>query len=86
MVLLKIHSLHSYIQEYYLDYNHNNHKCINSLHFFGTGAETVGVREGEERGVLLGGRDGGVHLDHGQGAQGPAEGRDGGWGAGEAGF
>ena len=31
MVLLKIHSLHSYIQEYYLDYNH---KCINSLHFF----------------------------------------------------
>ena len=52
----------------------------------GTGEETVGAREGEERGVLPGRRDGGVHLDHGQGAQGPAEGRDGGWGAGEAGF
>ena len=35
MDLLKIHSLHSYFQEYHLDYNH---KCISSLHFFFTGA------------------------------------------------
>ena len=52
----------------------------------GTGEKAFGAREGKERGVLPGRRDGGVHLDHGQGAQGPAEGRDGGWGAGEAGF